>query len=68
MSIGRGGGGGGGTLPGWPGLMPDFKAHLDTVRLVGQVGYHVAAERLRRRPITALQDVPPSPEKLTTNG
>jgi thiamine kinase-like enzyme len=46
--------------------MPDFKAQLRTVRLVGQVGYHVAAERLRRRPITALQDVPPSPEKLTT--
>lgn len=46
--------------------MPDFKAQLHTVRLVAQVGYHVAAERLRRRPITALQDVPPSPEKLTS--
>jgi thiamine kinase-like enzyme len=35
------------------------------VRLVAQVGYHIAGERLRRRPRRSLQDVPPGPEALT---
>jgi thiamine kinase-like enzyme len=43
-----------------------MKARARAVRLVGQVGYHVAAERLRRRPRTTLPDVPPSPEALST--
>jgi thiamine kinase-like enzyme len=51
--------------PTWTDLMPDIKTRAHMVRLVGQVGYHIAGERLRRRPRTTLLDVPPSPEALT---
>lgn len=43
-----------------------IKTRAQMLALVGQVGYHVGAERLRRRPRTALDDVPPSPEALDT--
>jgi len=45
--------------------MTGIKARVQMVRLVGQVGYHVAGEHLRRRPWTTPQDVPPNPEALT---
>ena len=49
----------------WSGLMPGIKARVQMVRLVGQVGYHITGEHLRRRPRTSLQDVPPSSDALT---
>lgn len=45
--------------------MSGFQSRLQMARLVGQVGYHIAGEHLRRRPRTTLQDVPPSSEALT---
>jgi Phosphotransferase enzyme family len=45
--------------------MPNLKSGAQMARLVGQVGYHIAGEHLRRRPRTTLNDVPPSPEALT---
>ena len=45
--------------------MPGIKARVQMVRLVGQVGYHVTGEHLRRRPRTTLHDVPPSSDALT---
>lgn len=45
--------------------MPGFQSRVQMARLVGQVGYHVAGERLRRRARTTLHDVPPSTETLT---
>ena len=45
--------------------MPSIKSRAHMVRLVGQVGYRIAGERLRRRPRMTLQDVPPGPEALT---
>jgi thiamine kinase-like enzyme len=46
--------------------MPDIKTRLQMVQLVGQVSRHIVAERLRQQPRTTLEDVPPSPETLTT--
>jgi thiamine kinase-like enzyme len=45
--------------------MSGFQSRVQMARLVGQVGYHIAGEHLRRRPRTTLQDVPPSSEALT---
>jgi thiamine kinase-like enzyme len=45
--------------------MAKLKAHAQTAGLVGRVGYHVATERIRRRPRTTLDDIPPGPEALT---
>ena len=46
--------------------MPGFQSRVQMARLVGQVGYHIAGERMHRRPSTTLQDVPPGPEALTS--
>jgi thiamine kinase-like enzyme len=45
--------------------VPNLKTGAHMARLVGLVGYHIAGERVRRRPRTILHDVPPSPEALT---
>lgn len=45
--------------------MPGFGSRVQMARLVGQVGYHIAGEHLRRRPRATLDDVPPSSDTLT---